>query len=246
MRSVAIVDESPSTQYLYPEFLLFRDLLSRAGLQVVIVAPEELRFDGSLRVGDATIDLVYNRLTDFYLEAESRAALRRAYEAGAVVLTPHPRGHALYSDKRHLVWLSDGERLQALGVAREVSEVLMRGVPRSVLVSDQNRAELWAERKKLFFKPTRGYGGKAAYRGDKLTTRTWSDMAGREYIAQDLVKPSERTIVVEGQRVPLKLDLRVYVYDGQAQLLAARLYQGQTTNFRTPGGGFAPVFTEGR
>jgi hypothetical protein len=24
-------------------------------------------------------------------------------------------------------------------------------------------------------------------------------------------------------------------------LLAARLYQGQTTNFRTPGGGFAPV-----
>ena len=25
-------------------------------------------------------------------------------------------------------------------------------------------------------------------------------------------------------------------------LAAARLYQGQTTNFRTPGGGFAPVF----
>jgi len=26
-------------------------------------------------------------------------------------------------------------------------------------------------------------------------------------------------------------------------LYAARMYQGQTTNFRTPGGGFAPVFT---
>jgi hypothetical protein len=25
--------------------------------------------------------------------------------------------------------------------------------------------------------------------------------------------------------------------------VTARLYQGQTTNFRTPGGGFAPVFT---
>ncbi|MEJ1937171.1 hypothetical protein WDZ92_43815, partial [Nostoc sp. NIES-2111] len=25
-------------------------------------------------------------------------------------------------------------------------------------------------------------------------------------------------------------------------LIAARLYQGQTTNMRTPGGGFAPVF----
>jgi hypothetical protein len=27
------------------------------------------------------------------------------------------------------------------------------------------------------------------------------------------------------------------------QLIAARLWQGQTTNFRTPGGGFAPVLT---
>jgi hypothetical protein len=26
-------------------------------------------------------------------------------------------------------------------------------------------------------------------------------------------------------------------------LCAARRYQGQTTNFRTPGGGFAPVLT---
>ena len=28
------------------------------------------------------------------------------------------------------------------------------------------------------------------------------------------------------------------------QLVAARLYEGQTTNFRTAGGGFAPIFTE--
>ena len=29
---------------------------------------------------------------------------------------------------------------------------------------------------------------------------------------------------------------------GVIQLVAARLYAGQTTDFRTPGGGFAPVF----
>ena len=29
---------------------------------------------------------------------------------------------------------------------------------------------------------------------------------------------------------------------GELQFVAARLYMGQTTNFRTPGGGFAPVF----
>ena len=39
-----------------------------------------------------------------------------------------------------------------------------------------------------------------------------------------------------------KLDVRLYTYDGRVLLTAARLYQGQTTNFKTPGGGFAPVF----
>jgi hypothetical protein len=42
----------------------------------------------------------------------------------------------------------------------------------------------------------------------------------------------------------MKADLRAYVYQAHVQLLAARLYQGQTTNFRTPGGGFAPVFVD--
>ncbi len=40
----------------------------------------------------------------------------------------------------------------------------------------------------------------------------------------------------------MKVDVRNYAYDATVQLQAARLYQGQTTNFRTPGGGFAPVF----
>ena len=41
----------------------------------------------------------------------------------------------------------------------------------------------------------------------------------------------------------MKFDLRAYTYDGAVQWVAARLYQGQTTNFRTPGGGFAPVYS---
>jgi hypothetical protein len=46
---------------------------------------------------------------------------------------------------------------------------------------------------------------------------------------------------VDGQTVRLKLDLRAYGYRGQVQLLAARTWAGQTTNFRTEGGGFSPV-----
>ena len=54
--------------------------------------------------------------------------------------------------------------------------------------------------------------------------------------------------MLPGQRVmasdtpALKFDVRDYAYDGAVQWVAARLYQGQTTNFRTPGGGFAPVY----
>ena len=53
--------------------------------------------------------------------------------------------------------------------------------------------------------------------------------------------PSERLIEVDGVPTDLKFDIRAYAYAGQVQLLAARMYSGQTTNFRTPGGGFAPV-----
>ena len=55
------------------------------------------------------------------------------------------------------------------------------------------------------------------------------------------VPPGERATLVDDAPTELKFDLRAYVYAGRIQLLAARMYQGQTTNFRTPGGGFAPV-----
>jgi hypothetical protein len=99
------------------------------------------------------------------------------------------------------------------------------------------------ERKQLFFKPAAGYGSKAAYRGDKLTKRVFEEILEGGYVAQALVPPSARRLGTEEAQVDLKLDLRNYTYRGRVQLVTARLYQGQTTNFRTPGGGFAPVLT---
>jgi hypothetical protein len=49
-------------------------------------------------------------------------------------------------------------------------------------------------------------------------------------------------IKLDGISLVRKTDVRLYVYDGRVLISAARLYQGQATNFRTPGGGFAPVF----
>lgn len=102
---------------------------------------------------------------------------------------------------------------------------------------------MWSNRRSLFFKPATGYGGRAAYRGEKLAKRVWEEVLAGNYVAQAFVPPSERVIRDASSPLALKLDLRNYVYGGAVQLLAARLYQGQTTNFRTPGGGFAPVFT---
>ena len=86
-----------------------------------------------------------------------------------------------------------------------------------------------------------GYGAKAAYRGDKLTKRVWAEIVEGGFIAQALVPPSERLVEVDGVPTRLKVDVRAYSYRGAVQLLAARSYSGQTTNMRTPGGGFCPV-----
>jgi len=244
LRRIAIVDEAPQAQYLYPEFLLFQRLLEQQGLQAVVCDPTELRFErGRLWHGDAVVDLVYNRLTDFALDTPASAALREAYLARAVVLTPHPQAHALYADKRNLALLSDEPALRALGVPADVRDLLLQTVPRTRIVRAEDAEALWEQRRTLFFKPWAGFGGRAAYRGDKLTRKVWGEiLASGHYIAQDVVAPGERVLDDGDERRPLKFDLRNYAYDGQVQWVAARLYQGQTTNFRTPGGGFAPVY----
>lgn len=242
LATVAIVDDVPTEQYLYPEFVLFQNMFRRHGLRALIADAVALEFrDGALWQGDARIDMVYNRLTDFYLEEPRHAALRAAYLEGRVVLTPHPRAHALYADKRNLALLSDTAFLRQLGVGKETTAPLSSGIPRTVVVDAGQADELWNRRRSLFFKPATGYGGKAAYRGAKLTRRVWQNILAGGYVAQEWVAPSERRLRRDGEPVALKLDVRNYVYDGHVQLLAARLYQGQTTNFRTPGGGFAPV-----
>jgi hypothetical protein len=241
--AVAIVDLAPTEQYLYPEFVLFQRLLEAHGLVALIVAPDALRHaDGALWVGTQRIDLVYNRLTDFELSSSENAALRSAYLADAVVVTPNPRAHALYANKKNLVFLTDEPLLRRWGIAEDLIATLTTGIPRTTLVRGADTADLWARRNRLFFKPSAGYGGKAAYRGDKLSLKVWNEIATGDYVAQALVTPSARTVAVDGGVQSMKADLRNYTYDGVVQLVAARLYQGQTTNFRTRGGGFAPVF----
>jgi len=244
LRRVAIVDENPSEQYLSPEFTLCKEMFAHQDISAIIAGPEEFELSGGLlTIKGAEIDLVYNRLTDFYLETDSCNILRQAYIAGAAVFTPGPRAHALYANKRNLAILSDADMLGNLGVDAETVDVLVRGIPRTEPVTTEKADELWARRRKLFFKPDCGFGSRGAYRGAKLTRKTWASILSSDYIAQELVPPSERLLIVGGDQRSMKVDVRCYVYDGEIQLLGARLYQGQTTNFRTDGGGLAAVFT---
>lgn len=241
-RSVVIVDDAPQDQYLAPEFELFRQLFSQNGIQAAIADPSELAWhDGRLLHRGMAVDMVYNRLTDFRLTGPAHLALRQAHEAGAVVLTPHPRAHALLADKRNLIALSQNELLLAWGASAPDRKQLAASVPATRLVTPERADELWEQRRQLFFKPVAGYGAKAAYRGDKLTRRVWAEILESDFVAQALVPPSGRMTLVDGAQTDLKFDIRAYSYAGQVQLLAARMYAGQTTNFRTQGGGFAPV-----
>lgn len=242
LRTIAIVDETPEQQYMLPEFILFRNLFTQHQIDTIICDPSELKYrNDRLWHGDIAIDLVYNRLTDFGLEQPSQKSLLDAYLAGAVVVTPHPRNHALYADKRNLALLTDAKALEDIGIDAATRAILLQGIAKTVCVAEQQADTLWQQRKQLFFKPAKGYGSKAAYRGDKLTRRVFSEILQGDYVAQNLVQPSERLLQIDDQAVELKLDLRNYVYQGEIQATCARLYQGQTTNFRTPGGGFAQV-----
>jgi len=242
LHRVAIVDDSPEEQYLYPEFVLARQVLAARGVDAIIADASHFRYEGGvLSVDGKPIDLVYNRVTDFAFEQPDHRALHDAYQDGAVVVTPNPHNHALLADKRNLSLLSDPARLEDWGLEQTVRDRL-EAVPRTVLVTPDIADDLWKSRKNLFFKPTGGHGGKAVYRGDKVTKGVWAEIARGGYVAQTLVKPSERMIRIDDALQARKMDVRLYTYDSHVLLVAARLYQGQTTNFRTPGGGFAPVF----
>jgi hypothetical protein len=240
LTTIAIVDEQPESQYLYPEFLLAKAMFERASIDAHIVDPSALQArEEGLYVGDQKIDLIYNRLTDFSLQQFPHIC--NAHEKQQVVLTPNPAHYQRYADKRKLAWLSDGVLMRSVGVPQASIDALLQCIPQTKLVNAADAEQWWAERKQWFFKPVNGYGSKGAYRGDKITKRVFEEIMNGDYVAQKLAVPGERNVSLNDEVVSLKYDVRCYVYDGQIQLIAARLYQGQTTNFRTPGGGFALV-----
>ena len=127
LRTIAIVDNEPSAQFLYSEFLLFQSLFERHGFEAIIADPKDFTIEEhTLCLGEQKIDLVYNSLTDFYLEMPHSACLLEAYQNGIAVFTPSPYIYALYADKRNLPLFSDPDWLKGLGVEKEAIDALSR------------------------------------------------------------------------------------------------------------------------
>jgi hypothetical protein len=238
---MAIVDIAPREQFLYPEFELYAEAFRERGVESVILAPEDLTLGpNGLEDAHGHIDAVYNRLTDFALADSAAASLQQAYLGRKIALTPNPRAHAVFADKRNLAPLGDAGLLESWGVDPVSARRLGQVIPSTVEVTTNNRDTLWIDRDKYFFKPATGFGSRGSYRGDKLTRRVWDTIPSAPYVAQAFAPPGVR--IVHGG-VSLKADVRCYASPSGVLLFAARLYQGQTTNMRTPSGGFAAVLT---
>ena len=241
---VAIVDDQPREQFLYPEFELFQSLFARAGIEARIADTRALGLarSGGVALGDWPVDLVYLRDTDFALASERTRALREAYLARTVVVTPSPREHFLLADKRRLALFSSQPVLRELGLAAGDASFLSAVVPETRGLAELGAETAWRSRAEWVFKPAAAFGSRAVYRGDKISRKRF-DAILREpgYVAQRRVDPGLVMVETDGGRRAMKFDVRAYAYRDRVLLLGARVYEGQVTNLRSPGGGFSAI-----
>ena len=240
LQTIAIVDENPSEQFLYPEFEICQKILVKNNIQTIISSPENLSIqNNNLYYNNSIkIDFVYNRLTDFYLRSNAKNnALLTAYQNDFAAISPNPKIYDLYANKNNLINLSNANFLDNLNIDNQSKNILLKHIPKILKVKNNDTEYLWKQRKNLFFKTAEGYGSKAVYRGDKLTKKVFAEIIESDaYLAQEIIPPSEH--LLKNINAVMKADFRCYCYNGKIQLVAARLYQGQTTNFRTENGGF--------
>ena len=225
---VVLIDENPLQQKMFLEFILFKDFFLSMGWGLEILDSKDLLNKNKklYTAGGQKIDFVYNRLTDFYFK--NHPILAQAYQEETVLISPQPKDYWLLADKNRLLDWPDWPDLQP--IKKHLLEVKA--------LTKNNQDELWSQRKKYFFKITCGYGGKMAYRGSSLTRKKQKELLQQKSIAQEYIPPST---VKDSNGEEWKVDLRAYVYKDQIQQLTARVYQGQLTQFKKAGSGFALI-----
>lgn len=240
-RAIAIMDEAIEEQFMYPEMVAYADLLRADGREVFLVSPEQLQArDEGLFVDGRRIDAIYNRHTDFYLDTPEMAHIRRLYLAGRVQLNPHPRSYALLGDKSRMAdWWREGLLEQCLG-GSEI-DLIRAVVPETRALGDFDRDRVWQERNRWVFKPAARHGGKGVLMGKSVSRKRFDELGPADTVMQEFVPATP----VEVNGAEFKFDLRLFTHGSRLIAVAGRVWQGQVTNFRSPGSGWVPVSIAG-
>jgi hypothetical protein len=243
LASVAIAEDRPGTQPLRAEFELVRSLFERHGTRAGVCDVAELeRTPEGLALAGRRLDLVYLRDTDWRFEQPRSHALRSAYLEDAVCVTPSPREHQLLANKQRLALFSQATELEALGASAADAALLASHVPETRRLEDLGLEGAWRARRDWVFKPASAFGSRAVYRGDKISRRKLEEIASSGgFVAQRRVEPGRIEVQTDAGPRRMKFDVRAYAYRDEVLLLGARVYEGQVTNLRTPGGGFSAI-----
>lgn len=243
---IAISDEDILAQKMYPEFLMYRDWFRSLGWSAEFCESQEFKISpqGLLSSDAQLVDLVYNRITDFYFE--EHPLLAEAYQKDLACFSPNPFEYWLVGDKQRLIQLGQKDFLTAAqATEQEIEAISQVVIPSFDKSSFSSKEEIWSQRRQYFFKPKRSHGGKSVYRGESVSRKVFERLMAEDILIQRF-QPAQK-IPVEDPRSVLenwKFDLRFYAYEGQIQLCVARIYQGQVTNFASPMGGYTrTVFT---
>ena len=200
------------------------------------------RVPEGLALAGQTLDLVYLRDTDWRFEQPRSRALRSAYLEDAVCVTPSPREHHLLANKERLALFSQAKQLLALGATAADAALLAAHVPETRRLDDLGLGAAWSSRREWVFKPATAFGSRGVYRGDKISRRKLEEIAAAGgFVAQRRVEPGRIEVQTDAGPRRMKFDVRAYAYRDEVLLLGARVYQGQVTNLRTPGGGFSAI-----
>ena len=228
---IVLIDREPLKQKMVIEFFMYKDFFKSMGWNMEILDSRQIKMDsqyGLYTPKDEKIDFIYNRDTDFYFE--NHPVLAKAYQQNTCLILPQPKDYCLLADKNRLAdWFSkDWPELKGI----------QKNLLNTKILNSGNKQELWQNRKKYFFKICQGYGGKMAYKGASLSRPKFEELFQYNSLAQEYIAPSK---IKDSKNQEWKLDIRAYAYKDQIQQLAGRVYQGQVTNFKTPGSGFATV-----
>jgi hypothetical protein len=223
---LTILDQSPEKQRLYLEFLIYQSIFNKHSIPTTIADIGEIE---KLKKSS----LVYNRYTDFYLKDEGSSAIKELFNQSQIQLSPNPYEYFLLADKERFIdWHKQNEIAKPASLLPTYDLGLVE------------KEKVWSERKQLFFKPKNAYGGKQAYRGASMSQKIFDEVTNSHFIAQKMSAAPEIEVEFNKNNLKFKYDLRCYAYKDQLQLIIARLYQGQTTNLKTEGGGFACIITD--